>query len=77
MTKNEEITRVVCRWDDTPGISPSWYCQSWIGGELIDDSQKVWFPVNVDCFLHSEDKELKGVLSEAFPNAAIVINANR
>ena len=65
------ITRVTCRWDDQPGVEPGWYCESWAGDQMIDDSQKVWFPVAVDDFGRDEYGSLVEALQEAFPGARI------
>jgi hypothetical protein len=73
MATTTEITKVTCRWDDQPGVQPGWYCETWIGDTLVDDSQKVWFPVNVDDYGRDETAELKSALREGFPEAEIVI----
>ena len=65
------ITRVTVRWDDQAGVEPGWYCESWSGRDMIDDSQKIWFPVVVDSFDHDEAEELEAALTEAFPGAEI------
>jgi hypothetical protein len=68
-----DVTRVTYRWDDQPGVDAGWYCQSFDeGNELMDDSQKVWFPVNVDNYGEDEEDELVEALQEAFPHAEIV-----
>lgn len=74
MSKKTEtdITRVTYRWDDHPGSTPGWYCQSYEGDEFRDDSQKVWFPVSVDTYGEDERAELVAELKEAFPSAEVV-----
>lgn len=72
MTTAAEITRVTYRWDDQPGVEPGWYCESWDGDRMVDDSQKVWFPVTVDDFGRDQAGELADALREAFPGAEIV-----
>jgi hypothetical protein len=68
---NNEITHVTVRWDDQAGVEPGWYCESFVGRELIDDSQKIWFPVQVDNYSRDEFSGLKQALQEEFPNAEI------
>lgn len=72
MTTAAEITRVTYRWDDQPGVEPGWYCESWDGDTMIDDSQKVWFPVPVDDFSADDRAGLVAALREAFPAAKVV-----
>lgn len=72
MTTQNEITKVTVRWDDQAGVEPGWYCESWAGETMIDDSQKVWFPVQVDSFGQDERSDLIVALKEAFPAAKIV-----
>lgn len=68
------ITRVRCRWDNRPGAEPGWYAETFDGeGNFADDSQKVWFPVQVDEFGQDQEAELIEALSEAFPGANITI----
>lgn len=72
MKPNTSIVRVTCRWDDQPGAVPGWYCQSYDADGFVDDSQKVWWPVDVDDYSHDQRSELVTALQEAFPNATIV-----
>ena len=66
------ITRVTYRWDDQPGVTPGWYCESWAGDEMIDDSQKIWFPVDAEDFAQGQAGDLEAALRNAFPSAEIV-----
>jgi uncharacterized protein (TIGR02996 family) len=74
MKTTETITRVTCRWDDQPGVEPAWYCESWAADRMVDDSQKVWFPVAVDDYGRGDADDLSAALAEAFPGAEIVID---
>lgn len=67
-----DVTRVTYWWDGQPGIDPAWYCQSFVDSEFMDDSAKVWFPVDVYNYGEDEADELVEALQEAFPNAEIV-----
>lgn len=66
-----DITRVTYRWDAPHGVEPGWYAESWADTEMIDDSQKVWFPVPVDDYGRDEADDLEAALREAFPGAEI------
>ena len=69
--KTQTVTRVIYRWDDQPGVEPGWYCESYdTDGEMIDDSQKVWWPIDVDNYETAE--ELEQALAAAFPGAEVV-----
>lgn len=70
-TTDDTITRVTYRWDAPAGVEAGWYAESWAGGEMMDDSQKVWFPVAVDGYDRDQADELEGALRGAFPAAEI------
>jgi len=74
MSKNTDtdVTRVTYRWDDRPGVEAGWYCQSFEGAKFMDDSQKVWFLVDVDDYDEDEEDALVEALQEAYPSAEIV-----
>jgi hypothetical protein len=74
MDTTTEITKVTCRWDDQAGVTPGWYCESYKGDEMADDSQKVWFPVDVEDYSQGQRSELRTALKEAFPGADITFN---
>lgn len=69
---NTDVTRVTYRWDDQPGVEAGWYCQSFVGDELLGDSQKLWWFPDVEDFGEDEGEALAEALQEAFPNAEIV-----
>ena len=69
-----DITRVECRWDDQDCNNEGWYCETWCEDEFCDDSQKIWFPVQVDEFDGADGKQLREALAEAFRNAEILIS---
>jgi len=73
MTTHTEIARVTCRWDDRPGVVPGWYCETYdAADQMVDDSQKVWFPVAVDDYRADEYADLRADLRAAFPGAEII-----
>lgn len=62
-----QVAKIRCRWDDSCGVEPGWYCETFnIHGTMLDDSQKIWFPINVDEFNKSQKTELKNALYDAF-----------
>lgn len=67
-----KIDLVRYRWDAPVGVEPGWYAESWSAGEMVDDSQKIWFGVDVDQFAHDQWSDLEDALQAAFPNAEIV-----
>lgn len=74
MATEATITRVGGYWDDQPGVEPGWYLMAFDrDGDMVDDSQKVWFPVTADNFGRGDRKGLTAALREAFPGAEIQI----
>lgn len=71
MATATRITRVTYRWDDQYGVEPGWYCVAWDGDTSLYDSQKVWFPVEVDEFGRHLLPALRKALATAFPGATI------
>lgn len=68
------ITRLRCKWDNRPGVEPGWYIETFDGGgNFAGDSQKVWFPVQVDEFGPDQEAALVEALREAFPSSDITI----
>lgn len=66
------IATVTYRWDDQPGVTPGWYCESRDeNGRTVDDSQKIWWPIDVDQFGEDERAELAQALRDAFPDAVV------
>lgn len=68
-----EITKITIRWDDQAGVTPGWHCESWLDDEMITDSQKIWFGVEVDEYRRDQLTALKNDLHGAYPNAEIVV----
>lgn len=67
-----QATSVTYRWDDQIGADPGWYCESHdSAGLLLDDSQKIWWPVDVDDYGRDEEIALAEALAGAFPSATI------
>lgn len=64
-------TRIRFWWDENDPNNPGWYAVVSEGNHVIDDSQKVWFPVDVDDYGQDEGEELAVALQAAFPDAEI------
>ena len=66
-----DVAFVFCRWD-----RESWYAEAWSGDDLDDaylvtDSQKIFFPVDVEAFARDQLGDLESALRQAFPRAQI------
>lgn len=72
MSTKGDVATVKGYWDDQAGVEPGWYCETYdAGGNPLDDSQKVWFPVDLDKYRRDQRKELIAALKAAFPGADI------
>ena len=66
-------------WDDQAGIEPGWHVEVQRPDEegphgqmaYVDDSQKVWFPVDVDRFGRHQRAALLAELATVYPGAEI------
>lgn len=66
-------TKIEYRWDEIDPANPGWYAVSYdASGEVIDDSMKIWWPVDVDEFGADQGDELGAALRKAYPGAEIV-----
>jgi hypothetical protein len=62
-------TLVRYRWDDQAGCESGWYAESYdADGNLIDDSQKMWWPDLDEC---ETEEAVRQTLKSAFPGAVI------
>jgi hypothetical protein len=69
---NDKPDRVTYRWDDQIGGTPGWYCQRLDdSGNVLDDSQKIWWPVDVDYYDEGAEPDLVAALCGAFPDAIV------
>lgn len=76
MSAFDDVVKVIYRWDDQPGVTPGWYCETLIqedDGTLRqgDDSQKIWFPLTVDYFGEDQEVALVEALKDKFGDAEI------
>lgn len=59
-------------WDDQDPQNAGWYVRVQDErGQTMDDSMKVWFPIEVDEFGQGQAEDLAQALREAFPEAKI------
>lgn len=59
-------------WDSQDPQNTGWYVRVQDErGQTMDDSMKVWFPVEVEEFSEDQAEELAAALREAFPEAKI------
>lgn len=69
----QTVATIKYRWDTADARNCGWYAEALSAdGEFLDDSQKVWFPVEVDRFDADEESELVSALKAEFPRAHIV-----
>jgi hypothetical protein len=67
-----KVVRVDCHWD-TDGDTEGWYCQALrADGTCVEDSMKMWFPVDVDDFNEHQGDKLARALKRAYRGAEIV-----
>jgi hypothetical protein len=77
-TRYNDVTTLLYHWDDQPGVTPGWYVEALAWDEeesvdrFVDDSMKVWFPVDTDDYDESQEESLVSALREEFPGAEIV-----
>ena len=65
---NKRIIRMY--WDDQDRDNAGWYVMIMDGNrDFVDDSIKIWFPVNVNEFGPDDEAALKDALMEAYPDA--------
>ena len=59
-------------WDSQCPENTGWYVEALdADGNFLDDSMKIWFPVDTDDFSAAEEAELVAALKEQFPDATI------
>lgn len=61
-------------WDTQDPNSKGWYVEAKDSdGEFLDDSMKIWFPVDVDDFDENSEAALIEALMAEFPNAVVEV----
>lgn len=66
-----DIAKISYHWD-MQGDTSGWYVTARdSSGQIVDDSEKVWFPVEVDEFTAEQSEELTAALAAAFPGVEI------
>ena len=67
------MTQIRVRWDDQSGVMPGWFAEIIFDDRVVSDSEKVWFPVDLDDFGIGETEGLLDAIALAYPEAEIVI----
>ena len=72
---NTNIRKIEMRWD-VPGFdNDAWYAAAYdANGNLVDDSEKVGFEVDVESYGVSEQEEVISELQRYYPLAEIIVN---
>ena len=59
-------------WDAHDRAQPGWYIEVRDeSGDIVVDSMKIWFPVEVDWYGEDDKADLVADLREAYPGATI------
>ena len=70
MTRKHDGELVEYRYDVVDIDNCGWYvARIGANGNVIEDSQKLWFPVDVDGY--DDEDDLAAALREAFPGATV------
>lgn len=68
-----KIVKIEYYWDTSDPCNEGWYAMGRDEtGEIVDDSMKVWFGVDVDDYDKDQGDELGQALREAYPDAEVV-----
>ena len=60
-------------WDTHAPAQPGWYVEARDeSGDIVVDSMKIWFPVEVDWYGERDKADLVADLREAYPDATII-----
>ena len=73
-TENKWNGTVRAYWDTTDEENPGWYVQVIEYGEIVTDSQKITFPVDVDEFAATQVQNLRAALEDEFFDHTIEIS---
>lgn len=72
------MKRINVWWCTNDPSNPGWYGEVRNEeGQVIDDTMKIWFPVDVDQFGRQESQKLTDALCEAFPDHEICVSGER
>jgi len=66
------VQKLTVYWDEQDPAQPGWYVEFRDErGDIIADSMKIWFPLEVDWYGEDQRGELIADLREAYPDATI------
>lgn len=72
MSRN--AVRVVAQWDTQDASNVGWHAIAYdSAGEVVLDSVKILFPVDVDSFGREQASELLTALLDAYPGAEVEV----
>jgi hypothetical protein len=67
------ISTIEYYWDDQEGVTPGWFARAKNNeNEVVTDSMKIGFPLDLELYDHNEENELMDALKDEFPEAEIV-----
>lgn len=62
----KEVWTIRYEWTDS-----GWYAYQVLGCNIVDDSMKVWWQVDMDSFTKDQEKELVSALQKAYPGHVV------
>jgi len=68
---NPEHATLTIYWDEQDPAQPGWYVEVRQGNDIIADSMKIWFPIEVDWYGENDKADLVADLREVYPDATI------
>ncbi len=74
----KQIVKVSAHLDTTDPSNPGWYAATYARDsdgdlEVVDDSHKAWFPVDLDLYGSEQRGYVRDALEREFPGAEIVV----
>jgi hypothetical protein len=69
-----EFPKVKAHWSEVPDSIPGWFAVEYDrNDEVVSDSQKVSFPVDLDGIERSDRQTVINLLADAFPDHEIYV----
>jgi len=66
------VQKLTVYWDEQDPAHPGWYVEGRDErGDIVVDSLKIWFPLEVDWYGENDKADLVADLREAYPDATI------
>lgn len=68
-----KIAEIEYWWDTQDASNAGWYARAFdAAGDIIDDSSKVWWRVDMDEYAEDDLESLGEALRDAYPEAEVV-----